>query len=172
MKKTIAIISSLCILLVCLVTDVSAISGTINNYDNPREITLPASAGCGDNKIGLYVDDYVASYYASQKSKYKWDLLTGNADVLHACDAVKIVAYHQMFVCTVANDSFTRTKTDTFFGRDMGTNQYHSISDNTYSFYDTTTYAKFTHNTQVKDPFYQTLIASDNYIETFGTINY
>ena len=171
MKKTVAIISSLPILLACLVTGSSAITGSLNNYDVPREITLPASSGCGDNKIGLYVDDYVSSNYASQKSKYKWDLLTGDSTVLHCCDAVMIDAYHKMFVCTVSDDAFARKKDDLFYGDDMTTSQYHSITNNTCSFDDTTTYALFTHNTKVKDPFYQTLIASDNYVIQFGSLD-
>ncbi len=161
MKKTVAIISSLCILLACLVTDVSALSVSTNNFNNPRGITLPANKGCGDNVIGLYVEYYISPNYVSQKSKYKWDLLTGNADVLHACDAVKIEASHRMLVEVDNAGASYYTKSGVFFGSDMTTTQYHSLTNNTHNFYDEVTYVKYTHTTTVKNPFDQSVIASD-----------
>ncbi len=165
MKKTIAIISSLSILLACLVTGAAAISGTYNNYDNPRKITLPASEGCGDNKIGLYVDHLVTLHSVSQKAKYKWYLLTGTYDVLHCCNAVKIEATQKMLVDTVGILTFQ--KSGTFYGNDMTTSQYHTITDNQQSFNENIEYVKLTHTTTVKNPFDQHVIVSDTFIKPY-----
>ena len=165
MKKAIAIISSLSILLVCLVTGVSANPGTYNNYYNPRSITLPASEGCGDNAIGLFVDQCVTLYSVTQKTKYKWLSLTGSSDVLHCCNAVKIEATQKMLVDTVGILTFQ--KSGTFYGDDMTTSQYHSITDNQQSFNDNIEYVKLTHTTTVKNPFDQHVIVSDTFIKSY-----
>ena len=158
MKKTIAIISSLCILIACLVTDVSAATASFNNSANPYTITLPASKGCGDNKVGLRVNSDVYNYGANQSSEYYWYLLTGTPDVLHACDAVRFDVTNKLYVVDVDLMMYQRQKQGQFYGSQMTTTSSYSITNNYVNIETVTSEAIYSYKTVAVNPFDQSVI--------------
>ena len=164
-KKTTVVLTAIAIL-VCSIFSSSAYTGSFDNYSNPRPITLPANKGCGDNVVGLYVDEHMYDYSGTHTSKYKWDLLTGNSDVLSACNAVRFNVVNKVFVTTLDLTGYLHQITDQFYGYDMSVSSYHHVSSNSVTSPDQINKAQFTYQTYVRNPFDQSLITSDSYVHT------
>ncbi len=161
MKKIIIKFSTVLLLCALLVMGASAITATYNNDTSPHGITLPASEGCGDNVVNLYVNESVTDYLAQHTSKYKWGTLLGSQDVLHACNAAKFEVSNRVIAETGIMPPPSSLKTDTFYGDDMTTSLYYNINNNfiTTSNVILSTYCRY--STVVRNPYDQSIIKSD-----------
>jgi len=145
--------------LIVLALNVSAITGTFNNYSNPYQITLP-STGYGGNKVGLYIDSCVYDYGGDQNSQYRWIQLSGSTDVISACNSLRFDVTNKIIVMTQTNPAM-RTRTAQFYGSNMTTSTYKTIPINTVSTDSITTGASYSHKTIIRNPVNQAIVVSD-----------
>ena len=142
----------------------SSLTGSFNNFSNPRSIVLPASEGCGDNVVGLYVDETLFNDGGTHYSKYKWNTLTGNQTVLHACHAVRFDIKNTIIIAVDPGLPSSSQITDQFFGDDITTSTYHSVPSESAYVSNTSISGRYSYNTKAINPFSLTIITNDTYI--------
>ena len=162
MKKHIYKIITIVMIFVLLGISATAYTGYFDNYSSPRQIVIPAAYGCGDNVIGLYVTEYLYNFSANHTSKYKWLTWDDDEDIQHACEAIKINVTNILVVDTDFGSEMSQ-KTAQFYGDDMTTSMYQSISNNSVVTSELITNADYSYITVVREPFYNYVIQSDAY---------
>lgn len=165
-KILIAVLSF--VVLVFSILPASAMTGTMNNNANPHLITLPAS-GYGGNKVAHRYDIELANYWADADGNYRWHTLSGNSDVMHACNALKFETDVRIIIIDENEGSSLNAVTSTFYGDDMSTTNQHTMPNCYLTCQDVSHDASYRFKTTIRqlgNPSY--VIVSESYTKTIS----
>ena len=138
---------------------------TYNNYNDPHIIQLPNTNVYGGNQVGLYVSLELYSYEAVQNSKYKWELLS-NDDPGATCRSLRFNVTNKIAAITGLTPELSQV-TAQFYGYNMTTSTYKTISENSIYTSDAIEACNFSYSTIIRNPQTQAIVKSDLFIKDY-----
>ena len=156
------------VVLILGILPASAMSGAMNNNSNPHLITLPTS-GYGGNKVAHRYDIELANYWADADGNYRWHTLSGNNDVLHACNALKFETDVRIIINDVNDGYNVENVTSVFYGDDMSTTNPHTMPNCYLTCQDVSHDASYRFKTVIRQLGYPSyIIISEGYTKTIS----